>query len=129
VEEGDALAVNVRFWPLFTYRREGDGSRLRIPELWPLPPTAGVEQNWAPLWSVYRRSRWFGSEEDEFLWGLCRHRSDRSGWRMSVYPLFAAGAGDGGRSSEWSILEGLVGYRRSDLGRVLKFLYVISIGL
>lgn len=117
---------NVKLWPLFSYRRVGNASFLRIPELWPLPPAAGVEQNWAPLWTLYSQSRWAGAEEDEFLWGLYRHRADAEGWSLSLFPLFFVSAGDGGRR-EWSVLQGLVGYRRSDEERMIRLLYVIRI--
>jgi hypothetical protein len=125
VVAGETSATHTRLWPLFSYRRDGDGSRLRVPELWPLPATEGVEQNWAPLWSLYLRSRWAGAGEDELLWGLYRRRSDRDGWSLSLFPLFAASAGDGGRKREWSVLHGLVGYRRNDSGRMVRLLYLI----
>jgi hypothetical protein len=125
---GGPLATRARLWPLFSYVREGDGSRLRIAELWPLPTTAGVEQGWAPLWTLYQRSRWGGAEEDEFLWGLFRRRKGPEGWSMSLFPLFSIEGGADGRTGEWRLLEGLLGRRRGASGSAVRYLYFFTAG-
>lgn len=60
-----------RLWPLFSWQRNADGSRLRIPELTLFRRSAAVERNWAPLWSLFvRRERADGARATDLLWGL-----------------------------------------------------------
>lgn len=123
----EVSARNVRVWPLFSYYRDGNASRFRFVELWPLPPAPGVEQNWSPLWTLYQSVRWEDAGEDELLWGLCRRRKGPEGWSLSVFPLVSASGGGDGTKSEWSLLRGLFGYSRGGSGGVFRLLYFIHL--
>ena len=65
------------FWPLFTARREEDGSE-RLQLLAPLEPllpnNPGIERSWSPLWSLWRgeKNGQTGRASQSFLWNLCR---------------------------------------------------------
>ncbi|MGE4488733.1 MAG: hypothetical protein AB7E95_04205, partial [Kiritimatiellales bacterium] len=82
-----------KVWPLMSWRREGDISRFRALELWPLKDTAPVERNWAPLWTLYQRTDHNGELRKDFLWFVWH--SERAEER-----------------SEWSLLKGLVSYKK-----------------
>jgi len=99
------------FWPLYTHRREWDGSeRLQIfAPLEPLlPNNKSIERNYSPLWSIWRdeKNGQTGARSQSFLWnlyrretgtntsktavlfGLVRHSSDAEGrhWRLFFWP-------------------------------------------
>jgi hypothetical protein len=127
-EGGTVVGRYVRLWPLFSYRRSGDASRLRLVELWPLPETAGVERNWAPFWSLYTQARLGPNEEDEFLWGLYRHREEAGARSVSLFPLFSFASGAEEKRLEWDVLKGLIGYRRLGLQYEFRLLYWLGFG-
>ncbi len=66
------------FWPLFTHRRELDGSE-RTQLFAPVEPlmlgNAAIERNWSPLWSIWRAEKngKTGATSQSFLWNLYRH--------------------------------------------------------
>ncbi|MST00357.1 MAG: hypothetical protein EXS29_03465 [Pedosphaera sp.] len=65
------------FWPLFTHRRELDGSE-RTQLFAPLEPlmlgNAAVERNWSPLWAIWRSEKngKTGASSQSLLWNLYR---------------------------------------------------------
>lgn len=104
-EVGDVLTRYWKLWPLMSWERKGDVSRFRTLELWPLRNTPGIERNWAPWWTLYRRT---GSGEEvghHLLWGL--YRQTRSPDRF-----------------EWSLLKGLVGYKYTGEHRRCRVLFM-----
>ncbi len=64
-------------WPLFTHRRELDGSE-RTQIIAPFEPlllgNTAVERNWSPLWSIWRTEKngKTGATSQSFLWNLYR---------------------------------------------------------
>lgn len=60
-----------RLWPLFSWQRRGEATRLRIPELTLFHKNQAIERNWAPLWSLFvRQKRADGAYSTDILWGL-----------------------------------------------------------
>lgn len=118
-----------KFWPLYSYRRQGEESRFRMLELWPFAEAAAVERNWAPWWSVVSRVRRGEDRDWEILWGLYRQRARSDGGRYwSLFPLYERyreGA-DGGAG--WSILKGLLGREGDDSQRSWRVLYFMRFG-
>lgn len=127
-EGGQVVGRFVRLWPLFSYRRSGAASRLRVLELWPLAETPGVDRNWAPFWSLYTQARTAASEEDELLWGVYRHRVENGTRSVSLFPLFSVARAADERTLEWDFLKGLIGYRRHGLQFEVRLLYFIGFG-
>ncbi len=125
----DVFSRYFKLWPLVSYRRENAASRLRVLALWPLKQTPAIERNWAPLWSLYARERNGEALESEFLWGLYRHRRDEQSSRISLFPLVQSAASTGETSGRsWSLLYGLVGYRREGVQKQFRLLYLLKFG-
>jgi len=130
-ETGDVFGRYFKLWPLFSYERRQDVVRFRSAALWPMRNPAAVDRSWAPLWNLFRYERDGGERETEFLWGLYRHRRGKQGRRLSVFPIlqFESAQGDGEQSvgrRGWSLLYGLVGYRRDGLHKEIKLIYFIK---
>lgn len=130
--EADSREVQARhfkFWPLISYRREGDEARWRTLDLWPLKETGGVERNLAPIWTLFSSERAGSVREQEWLWGLVRRRRDGEGnRRFSFFPLIESersSGEDAGRG--WSILKGLFAYEENALRRRHRLLYFIRL--
>jgi hypothetical protein len=125
-----AHSHTVKVWPLGSYRREPGQLSVRALDLWPIKETGPVERNWAPFWTLYTHRRAGADIRDEFLWGLVRHRTSGPGSsRTSIFPLASWSREEGENASrEWSVLHGLVGYRRDSNGAAVRLLYVFNIG-
>lgn len=118
-----------KLWPLMSYRREAGASRFRAPALWPAPDMRPIEQNLAPLWSVFTRETRGRRFEEELLWGLYRRSHEQDGTRqLSIFPLFQSARETDG-DSRWSILGGLFGFERKALRRRLTLLYWLRLPL
>ncbi len=121
-----------KIWPLYTYRRDGDSSRLQVPDLWPFGYAASVERNWSPLWTLYSRERNGESVDQEILWGLYRNmkRGDEQRY-WSIFPLFdyRRDAQVDQPAKSWNILKGLVGYERKGDRKSVRLLYLIRFGI
>lgn len=116
-----------RLWPLGSYLREGDQSRFVVLDLWPFRRYSAVNYTWAPLWSIYTRSRCGEARETEFLWGLYRSRRNVDTGYYSLFPLWQWERRPEERS--WSFLKGLVGYEAAAGKRSLRLLYILRFGL
>jgi hypothetical protein len=89
------VAAFRRFWPLFSWQRNEEGSRFRTLELNPFRGSVAVERNWAPLWSLFtRRARADGSRASDLLWGLAAWGRDAE-QRPFLQLLWAFRFGDG----------------------------------
>ncbi len=133
IEQDLAAEVTARYfklWPLVSYRREGDASRLRCLELWPLKNTAPVERNFAPLWTIYNRTRAGENYETELLWGIYRNKKGAEGDRaFSVFPLYSRKrAASAEEFSKWNVLAGLFGREVEDGVRRWRVLYFLRFG-
>ena len=117
-----------KFWPLYSFRRNGESMRFRCLELWPLFETGGIERNWAPFWTLFRHERAKDFSETELLWGLFR-RVDRKtdGYRnTSVFPLIEWGKHEAQATTRWQIGKGLLGYKKVRGKRKLKLLWLLE---
>ena len=116
-----------KLWPLCSYIEDRDSKRFRFLDLWPLKDTAPVERCYAPFWTLYVHLRHGDAYSDEALWGLFRRQ--REGTRVydvSLFPLFSwrrDDRDDGTR--QWSVLKGLIGYKREGAQRTVRLLYFI----
>lgn len=127
-ETEDVRRRYVKIWPLASYRREQDESRFRMLALWPLKQTGGIERNYAPLWTLYSHVRVDGAAEDELLWGLFRRRRERDGdWSWSVFPFVKTSGSSRAERTQWSVLGGLLGYRRQGLRKTYRLLYFLDV--
>jgi len=109
-EEWDEVSKSWKIWPLMSWRREGELSRFRMLELWPLD-TDAVERNWAPLWTPFKRTNNNGLIEKDILWFVWHSKKDPQADR-----------------SEWSLLKGLMGYKRDADVRTLRLLWWMDLG-
>lgn len=132
LQQGDeaerVVSEDVKIWPLASYRRRGERSLLRAPDLWPVMNINQVERNYAPLWTLYSRERVGDAVETELLWGLYRQRKTEREKSGSIFPLVSwrrSRENEGDR--KWSLLGGLVGYQREGGSRRLQLLYVIKL--
>ena len=119
-----------KIWPLWSYQRDGDSRRFRCVELWPLRNSGPVERSWAPLWTLYSRTAVGDALDHELLWGLYRfQRRGDAECRMSIFPFLYWQRDDRERAErEWSILHGLIGYRREGTQKSLRVLYFMRFG-
>jgi hypothetical protein len=129
--DGQAVRPRTRhqkLWPLYSYRRIGEDARFRTLELWPFAEVDAVERNWAPLWTLYSRTRHEGNRDTELLWGLYRSQQREDGRRYrSLFPLFETRREIEGGGS-WSLLKGLLGGERSGSQRSFRLLYFFTFG-
>jgi hypothetical protein len=115
-----------KLWPLFSYSRNREASRIHVPDL---NPSRGghLEQNWASFWQVFRRERIGDDVDTELFWGLYRSviRGETLRHR-SLFPLV-----DWGRDAEGrrlNILKGLLGVESRDGNREFRVLYFLRFG-
>ena len=80
-------------------------------EFWPLKNSAPVERNWAPLWTLYKRTNTDGIIRKDVLWFA---------WHSEREP-----AAD---RKEWSLLKGLLAYKRDGEKQNLRVLYFMRFG-
>ncbi len=117
-------------WPLFTYRREEDGSRSfqLLSILAPLlPGLKGIERNLSPLWALYRyRQDAEGNVTHSLLWHLIyRERgAGYSRWEI-LGPLLTLETKE--KESSFSILKGLFGFGRKEGRSYLRLFYYFKL--
>ncbi len=105
----DTGAVRKRqdFWPFYTYRRDFDGNeRLQcLSILEPLlPNNPGVENNYSPLWSIWRseKNAKTGATSQSLLWNLYRRDTTPDGKKSSLlFGVFKYQTGRDGR--QWRL--------------------------
>jgi hypothetical protein len=100
-----------KIWPLMSWQREGETSRFRMLEFWPLKNSAPVERNWSPLWTLYKRTHTDGVVRKDILWFAWHSERDSAEER-----------------SEWSLLKGALSYKRDGEKRSLRLLYFVHLG-
>ena len=88
LETGQARR-RVDLWPLFTHRRDYDGSeRLQVLALLEplLPNSTSVERNYSPIWSLWRseRNARTGATSQSLLWNLYRRESNPDSRKCSL---------------------------------------------
>jgi hypothetical protein len=132
VSDGEVIARYFKLWPLLSYERNEDVLRFRMLALWPIKNAPAIERNWAPLWSLYSRERNGSRVESELLWGLYRRRRDEDERRLSLFPVLQYSVSDAESKAEsrreWSLLYGLIGYKREGLQKQFKMLYFLKFG-
>jgi hypothetical protein len=109
VETGKAQR-RVDFWPLFTHRRDYNGSsRLQVLSLLEplLPNSKSIERNYSPLWALWRSEKNSETEasSQSLLWNL---------YRRDTTP----------DSRKCSLLFGLFQYQSGSNGKRLRLLYI-----
>ena len=113
VPEAESLEVSHEWavWPLMSRQCAGENSRFRVLDLWPVRNSAPVERNWAPLWTLYQRTAQQGVVSKDVLWFA---------WHSEKEP-----AAD---RAEWSLLKGLLAYKRDGASSNVRFLYFMRFG-
>ena len=123
---GEVVGRYTQVWPLGSRYQGGDLVSFRVLDLVPGYRLAPVERNWAPLWTLYTHSRQGEQVSDDALWGLFRHNRDARSTYTSIFPLVSwGGSTDNAGQVEWSLLKGLVGYRRDGGDREYRLLYFL----
>jgi hypothetical protein len=110
-EEQTEVSSYWKVWPLMSWQREEDVSRFRALEFWPIKNNPPVERNWAPLWTLYKRTNAGGVVRKDVLWFA---------WHSEHEPAV--------EHKEWSLLKGLLSYKREGEARSLRFLYFVRLG-
>jgi len=100
-----------KLWPLMSWQNEGSVSRFRMLELWPIKDAAPIERNWAPLWTLYKRTTVDGVVRKDILWFA---------WHSEKEPE--------AERKEWSLLKGLLAYKKQGDARSMRFLYFLRTG-
>jgi hypothetical protein len=98
-------------WPLMSWQREGDASRFRLLELWPGKDSAPLERNWSPLWTLYKRTNQGGIIRKDIFWFTWHSEREAVAER-----------------AEWSLLKGLLSYRKEGDARSVRLLYFVRLG-
>ena len=113
-----------------SYMQEGGNKRFRVLELWPLRNTGPVEREYAPIWTLYTHTLMGDSYDDELLWGLYRCRKRGADYRsVSLFPVVSWTRDDrDGNRREWSVLKGLLGYKRDGTQKSVRVLYLLNFG-
>lgn len=124
-----------QLWPLYQHRRETDGSiRAELPALWLWWDSEGYDRNYAPFLRLLEyRSRPDYGRSVRLLWRLARWETTPDSWFAEVTPLVAAHRRKPAEDDAWNteersrftLLKGLVDYRRKGDERRLKLLYFI----
>lgn len=119
----------LKLWPLMSYQREDDISRLRVLELWPFRRMRGIEQNWSAFWTLYERERVGSEVETELLWGLYRRQKTKKGsHNTSLFPLFDHMVCPDKETKKWSLFKGLLRKEQQGLHRRWTVLYFLKFG-
>jgi hypothetical protein len=130
--EGDVTSRYFKIWPLVSYWRDGNVTRLRALALWPAKYTPAVERCWAPLWSIFVWRRHGQDVDGEILWGMLRWKHSPEKRSLSIFPLWQSSRVEGDEAQagghKWSLFYGLLGYERKGLQKQLKLLYLLKFG-
>jgi len=96
-----------KIWPLMSWQRDERASRFRILELWPIKNSAPVERNWAPIWTLYKRTNVDGEISKDVLWFAWHSEKEPSADR-----------------TEWSLLKGLLAYKREGEAKSFRIFWL-----
>ncbi len=128
VEAGELRDRYTKVWPLLEHQsKDGGGIRRTVfPEFNPIRG-GPIERNYAPFWHVYLREQIREDKDTQILWGMYRSilRDDDLRYR-SVFPLASWSREPDGR--HWSLLKGLLGYRRLGGKKQWRVLYLFRFG-
>jgi len=129
--EGEIIERYHKLWPLISYRRANGVRRTRLLDLWPTKDYAVVERSWAPIWTLFQHTVAPDGFDTEFLWGLYRQARRGEDQRyVSLFPLFSWNRDDREQETrEWSLLKGLLGYKRDGDKKTLRILYLLKFGI
>ena len=112
-----------KIWPLFRYAEDGRGMvHFYFPDLMPVD-WEGFERHYGLLFRLYEYYQdGRGKEVSKFLWGLYYHRKEKESRRIEVGFLFSYFSEK--ETLEFSLLKGLLGYRREGLKRRWRIFYI-----
>ncbi len=104
-----------QLWPVWSFQREQDKSRLAVLALWPRRAPDGVNRNYAPLWTLYSRETQGAEIRHEALWGwwkLAYNAPQPMRWSLAPFAEYHREDANGG----WylSIGKGLLAWGRAD---------------
>jgi hypothetical protein len=105
-KERPVVSKGWKIWPLMSWQQAGEMSRFRMLELWPLN-SAPIERNWSPLWTLYKRTHADGVTQKDLLWFI---------WHSEKEPE--------ADRTEWSLLKGLLGYKKDRDLSTVRFLWL-----
>lgn len=126
----NVVARQEKVWPLGIWRKDGDVSRFRTLDLWPIAENPHAELDWAPFWTLYSRASRGEDLNSQFLWGMYRHqrRGDEASY-FSLFPLVSWRRDDADAHFRgWSFLKGLVAREKTDHGVSWRLLYFLRVG-
>ncbi len=131
VPRGELRANYQKIWPVMSYERQEEASRLRVLALWPQRRAGPIERNYAPLWTLFQHTRVDEATETELLWGL--YRRERDGEEQAYTSLFPLVNWERDESGDepvrrWSLLKGLLGYERHGMNQRYRLLYLLRWG-
>ncbi len=106
-KELEEISKYWKIWPLMSWQRHEQASRFRLLELWPVKNSGPIERNWAPLWTLYNRTRSDGVVRNDALWFV---------WRSEREPAV--------ERREWSLLKGLLAYKREGDAKSGRLLWI-----
>ncbi|MFC1467699.1 hypothetical protein ACFLQY_03295 [Verrucomicrobiota bacterium] len=124
--DGEKLSRYWKFWPLMSYRRDGDAKRFRMLELWPRKYLGPIERNWQPFVTLFDHQSDADGLEQELLWGLCRNQQSEDSSHFSIFPIYENDRKKDVKS--WKLLKGLIGRKRDAVNSQWQFLYFIKTG-
>jgi hypothetical protein len=129
-DKPDITSRYFKLWPLVSYQRHEETSRVRLLELWPLKHSGPIERNMAPLWTLYTRTATEDLLEHELLWGLFRYRREgETSKQVSLFPLFSRSRCDAdGAQRHWSFLLGLLGHEQDEERSTWRLLWFLKFG-
>lgn len=110
-KEQKQLSIYWKIWPLVSWQSEDGNSRLRMLDLWPVKNSAPIERNWAPLWTLYKRTNTGGTVRKDVLW-FAWHSENEAALNRK----------------EWSLLKGLAAYKNRAGERSLRLFYFMRFG-
>lgn len=119
--------IRSNLWPLYTYRRDPDGSRrVTFPApVEPIFPREGVENSWAPLWRVFI-ARWNEQGESALtlFWNLYWEERRKGGIAWELFPLFRYDSDP--RRWDFLFLKGMIRYRGEGSRKKLSLFWLDS---
>jgi len=130
IAEGGRNGRRIDLWPLFSYKRDGEGNRsfhfLSILEPF-LPNNEGIERNYSPFWRLYEWEKGSdGREVSSFLWNSYRREVSKEGLKVQVRPIIPIISyyKEWERKTKFDFLGGLLGYSSTPDKNTIKFFFI-----